>query len=137
MTAKELLNPRYELIAPYPNMNFKVGTILTYHEENNAFYWIDENKKQRFISNASNNFKGFEHLFRKMNWWEKRTKDEMPKKLVLLQNKDYPDFDISKEKVFHIEEWDMKKLHGFISVEKRIICSLNDWLPEYGYIPVD
>ena len=61
----------------------------------------------------------------------------MPKKLKSLCSKDNENFDIEKEEVFNILEWNMKTLDGIINHEKRQVCSLTSWNPEYGYIPVD
>lgn len=124
MTAKELLNPRFEVIADYPNSNFKIGQVI---ECTDIF-------EEGFPSSW---FLPYPHLFRKMNWWECRTKEQMPKKLISLAYKDKPDFDASKEEVYNILEWNMKSLDGIVDYERMQVCSLTSWSPEYSYIPVD
>jgi len=64
MTAKELMQPRFEVIAEYPNCIFKKGDILERIAE------VEELEK-------------YPHLFRKLNWWEFRKIEDMPKKLRL------------------------------------------------------
>ena len=63
-----------------------------------------------------------------MNWWEKRTAEEMPHKVKSLMN--------NKGDVYEIEEWDMELLVGWINKKERSCCSLLTFKPEYGYVPV-
>jgi hypothetical protein len=121
MNAKELLKPRFEVINDYPNNNYKLNQVIE-TEEN----WLE--------GHSSSYFEEYPHLFKKLNWWESRKLEDMPKKLKSLCN---DDFDIEKEEVFNILEWNMKTLDGIINHEKRQVCSLTSWNPEYGYIPVD
>ena len=116
----DLLKPRYEVIADYPNNEFgPIGTILDrdwgeYPEgETNPAKW---------------KISDFPHLFRKMNWWENRTAEEMPKRVKSMADE--------KGDVFEIEEWDMKLLIGWIDKKERTCCSLLSWKPEFGYVPV-
>lgn len=119
MTASELLLPRFEIIANFPNNTLgEVGTIL-------YFDWEFFPGRGHYVERVSD----FPHLFKKLNWWEKRTKEQMPKKLMAITD--------PKKEVFHIEEWDMDTLIGWINKKERIGCSLTTWMPEYGYIPVD
>lgn len=57
-----LLIPRYELIADFPRNRLKIGTIIL---DNDLEY----------------NFEKYPHLFKKLEWWEKRNTDEMPQYL--------------------------------------------------------
>lgn len=119
MTAKELMNPRFEVIADYPSNQNEVGTILQCPNFDNDFtkkYWIDSNER-------------YPHLFRKMNWWEKRTADQMPKRVMSILD--------DKGDTFDIQEWDMEILVGWIDKKERIFCSLLIFEPKYGYVPVD
>ena len=133
MTAKELLKPRFEVIELYPKSKYEIGQILT---ETVFEHYSLIIKGRNFTSNMPN-IEKYPHLFKKLNWWEKRKEEDMPKKVISLCYKDYKDFDISKQEVHHILKWDMKTLNGFINIEKRQVCSLISFSPEYGYIPVD
>lgn len=130
MEAKELLKPRFELIAEFPNNHYgKVGTIL----DRDWAKYPNDDETEKAIWRISD----FPHLFRKLNWWEHRKESEMPKKLKSLASKDNPDFDIDKEEIFHILKWDMNGMMGFTNIEKREVCDLELWGEGYGYIPVD
>lgn len=116
MTAKELLKPRFEVIADYPNPKdycyFPVGEIIKIESLEDINY-----------------LEKYPHLFRKLNWWEHRKIEDMPKKVMSLAD--------DKKDTYIIEEWDMEILVGWIDKEKRSACSLLSFNPEYGYIPVD
>lgn len=67
MTTEELLIPRYEIIADYPNNSFgKVGDIITpqsFESEDDFYDWeLDK----------------YPHLFRSLHWAEKREIEELP-----------------------------------------------------------
>ena len=62
MTQEDLLKPRYEVIADYPDSEFTVGQILEVD-----IYNPDED-----------DCKIFPHLFHKLEWWEKRDIKDMP-----------------------------------------------------------
>ena len=111
MSPKELIKPRFEVIADYPKSIFKIGEII---ENGNEFsYYTD-----------------YPHLFKKLNWWENRKENEMPSYLkhrldITSQNWTYD----------KIESWDMKILVGWVNEKERTGCSLLAWAPEYGYFP--
>ena len=81
MTVEELLMPRYKVIADYPHNPYKVGDLL---EEftNTAFKLtvtyngnsMDETQANTYPASA---IEKMPHLFRKLNWWEERTLDEL------------------------------------------------------------
>ena len=126
METKELLKPRFEVIADYPAMerngNYQIGDILT-----------DDGKtavlKQDGTPVFACDWEKYPHLFRKMNWWEKRTSEQMPKKVKSLAD--------AKGDVYEIEEWDMEIMVGWIDKKNRSCCSLLTFKPEYGYVPID
>ena len=67
MTIEELLIPRYEVIADYPNNTFgKIGDIITLQsfESEDDFYDWELNK--------------YPHLFRSLHWSEKREISDLP-----------------------------------------------------------
>ena len=73
MTAKELIQPRFEVIADYPASPFSVGDIITF---DGIVYGMGE--PQKFTREPEK----YPHIFRKMNWWEARTADQMPKRVM-------------------------------------------------------
>ena len=136
MKAKELLQPRFEVIETDPNSNFKKGHLLE-RIPNATNNWYNHNKSIIDAEILLEDIERYPHLFRKLNWWEHRNEKDMPKKLKSLCEKDNIDFDLEKEEVFHIIEWDMNGMMGFLNIEKREVCDLEIFAPEYGYIPVD
>ena len=109
MNIENLLKPRYKVIAGWPYMpkHAKVGELVA----------------DNFILKAAN----YPHLFKKLEWWEERKANEMPKYVMSLADK--------KGYVFIIEEWDMDMLIGWVDKKERSCCSLTAFKPEYGYFP--
>jgi len=130
MKSSELLSPRFEVIGEYPKCEFLNGQILCRIKyATNDCYHVDENAPVGGLDLSE--LEKYPHLFRKMNWWEKRKIEDMPSRLVsLLDNSDQPE-------VFDIVGWDMENLLGWIDVKTRECCSLLSFKPEYSYIPVD
>jgi hypothetical protein len=122
MTAEELMKPRFEIIADYPdNYHGKVGTIL----DRDWSRYPNDDETQEPVWRISD----FPHLFKKLNWWEHRTIDQMPKRVVSMADDNGNTYDI--------EEWDMDILVGWVNKESRKCCSLTAFNPEYGYFPID
>jgi len=121
MTAEKLLQPRFEVIAGFPNSDFKVGDI----EDRDWCQYPDSDETQKPLWKISD----FPHLFKKLNWWEHRKAEDMPKKVMSLAD--------DKKDTYDIEEWDMEILVGWIDKKSRSCCSLTTFNPEYGYVPVD
>jgi len=92
---KNLLNPRFEVIANYPKSIYKIGEII-----DNGYEFI-------YCDTDGLKYTDFPHLFKKLNWWENREEKEMPKYLKCDQFKE----------VYEIEYWDMKYLTGKIKGE--------------------
>ena len=128
MTATELMIPRFEIIAEYPNCEFKNGEIISRVKyATNDIYHTDENPPVGGLDLSE--IEKYPHLFRKMNWWEDRKAEEMPKQVIC---KAIP----NDTEIIDIEEWDMDILVGWINKEERTCCSLRSFKPEYGYFPV-
>lgn len=120
MTSKELLNPRFEVIADYPGNDEIIGHVLECPNFDNDFtvkYWCERNEK-------------YPNLFRKLNWWEKRNEEDMPKRLIC---KAIP----GDTEIIEIESWNMSCFYGWIDKRNRKCCSLHSFNPKYGYFPVD
>lgn len=130
MKAQELLNPRFEVIEKYPHSQYKVGDILELKEITTSK--IFHNDDEFLVGNyfKQDELESFPHLFRKLNWWEHRKKEDMPKKLICKAIKD-------DNEVMEILDWDMNNLFGWTDVENRKGCGLLSFNPEYGYFPVD
>lgn len=128
MTAKELMLPRFEVIETYPKSKFKKGDILE-RIPNATNDWYNADKSLINADILLEEIEQYPHLFRKMNWWEKRTADQMPKKVMSILD--------DKGDTFEIQEWDMEILVGWIDKKERSCCSLLTFKPDYGYVPVD
>ena len=76
MTNKELLTPRYEVIAKYPYCAYETGHIIQLYDN-------CESVKQWYGQ--------YPHLFRPLHWAEKREEIEMPK-YISLEGKIYEVF---------------------------------------------
>lgn len=129
MTAKELMQIRFEVIETYPKSKFKKGDILE-RIPNATNDWYNADKSFLNADILLEEIEQYPHLFRKLNWWEHRSVKDMPKRLICKAIKD--DTDVSE-----IEEWDMEMLLGWTNKEKRTCCSLRSFNPEYGYFPID
>lgn len=133
MTAQELLEPRYEIIAAYPCQPKEIGELLDTHQHTGMYLYMimyegaESHRKQYTHGQV---LQKFPHLFRKLNWWERRTEDQMPKKIKFLQD----------GSIINVIGWDMKMLFAYDSEDNRKNRSgygLTSFNPEYGYIPVD
>ena len=68
MTKEELLKPRWKVIADYPGMLYEVGDIIPAYD--NGVAYIVEGDSYSMID--------FPALFKKLEWWEERTQEQMP-----------------------------------------------------------
>lgn len=68
MTPDELLKPRYKVIADYPGNLWQIGEIL---DRDWGWNGDDENGFKNKVSD-------YPHLFKPLQWWEDRKKDDMP-----------------------------------------------------------
>ena len=118
MNPEKLLQPRFEVIADYPESPFTIGDILTM---NGSVYGTGN--PQQFTREPDK----YPHLFRKLPWWEKRERSEMPMYLKHTYN---------GETTFHkIESWDMEHFLGWLNEKERSCCSLLTWSFDYTYQP--
>jgi hypothetical protein len=78
MNRDTLLKPRYKVIADYPlsKMYFNIGDIL-YWDEKYESYRINEKQ----VAMNKDTVESFPHLFRRLEWWEERMIEELPKYL--------------------------------------------------------
>ena len=122
------MQPRFEVIETYPKSKFKKGDILE-RIPNATNDWYNADKSLINADILLEEIEQYPHLFRKLNWWEKRTADQMPKKVMSILD--------DKGDTFEIQEWDMEILVGWVDKKERSCCSLLTFKPEYGYVPVD
>lgn len=73
MTPEQLLQPRYEVIADYPESNFKIGQIISFIPVDPTDGWelADIAYNKRICPNYPN-------IFKPLSWWEHRAPDDMP-----------------------------------------------------------
>ena len=128
MTAKQLLLPRFEVIADYPNSIYNIGDVLELKEITNSK--IFHNNENFLVGNFFNQeeLEKYPHLFKKLQWYEKRKEEEMPKKVIFNEN---------PLEEYLIEKWDMIHLFGYIDIKQRSGCDLTIFNTGYGYLPVD
>ena len=122
------MQPRFKVIETYPKSKFKKGDILE-RIPNATNDWYNADKSLINADILLEEIEQYPHLFRKLNWWEKRTAEQMPKKVMSILD--------NKADTFEIQEWDMEILVGWIDKKERSCCSLLIFKPEYGYVPVD
>lgn len=119
----DLLKPRYEVIADYPGSEYPIGIVLVEDLPGHFSYQKDGRNWTTRLKDIN-----YPHLFRKMNWWEHRTAEEMPKRVKCMAD--------NKGDIYDIEEWDMERLIGWVDKKERTCCSLLTFKPEFGYVPV-
>jgi hypothetical protein len=104
------LKPRFKVIAEYPRCPYSIGEIFNVTTDNMCVF-----------------FAKYPHLFRKLNWWENRTEEEMPKMVKSQAN----------GSIYVIEKWDVKNNFGYVDFKNRRGCDLTAWKPKLGYVPFD
>ncbi len=128
----ELISPRYEVIDDYPeNKYFKVGDILCLETHRNGEVWLHYEYNEAFSAPRTINFQesyfsSYKNIFRKMQWWEQREENDMPKFLKHTLS-DSPT-------TYHkIIKWDMNLLIGYENEKNG--CNLRVWSTDYNYQP--
>jgi len=79
MTPQQLLIPRYEVIAPWPNCPFNIGEILIvekWRDENYEYKYLDGNEEWQYISEKT--LLECPANLRPLHWSERREIGEMP-----------------------------------------------------------
>lgn len=71
MTTEELLQPRFKVIANFPDNTRNIGDII-YVDNKKEKYWSDNYEK--WLST-------FPHLFKKLEWFEDRKVEDLPEYL--------------------------------------------------------
>lgn len=82
-TVDHLLTPRFEVIADYPGTMRNIGSVI-----DSDYTFLTHNDKGYPAQ--------FPHLFRPLQWWEKRTKEDMPKYLKEKRGNDLKYYQVKK-----------------------------------------
>ncbi len=83
MTVEELMQPRYEVIADYPNAKYEIGTILHVGKDIEECERADKSKI--YILNSGGQFDTFPAIFRPLQWWEKRDIGDLPEYVKIVK----------------------------------------------------
>jgi len=120
MTTEELLKPRYKVIANYPN------TVLLMNDIIELRYSVQLPQSKEYVNIGfagvrvwhEEELKRYPHLFKKLEWWEERSADELPKYIKV------------KDTGHYTNENDKKwKQSGEVVETKNEIDSLYFYLP--------
>lgn len=123
MKAKELLKPRYKVIADYPNSEHEIGEIIVLNENRQVTKEPFARLLQEpIIFLESDIDKSFPHIFKKLEWWEEREEKDMPSKITHKES-------VHKE-VVNIDRWIFidREIIGFQS-DNIGVSVLDGWLP--------
>lgn len=97
MKIEELLQPRFKVIADYPNSDWKVGDILC--RINRATEnWYHTNYGAFVGGIHYNTLIKYPHLFRTLKWHENREVNELPKFLKFINDEGEIEFVLKVEK---------------------------------------
>ena len=80
MTKNELMQTRFKVMSTYPNSKFKKGDILE-RIPNATNDWYNADKSLINADILLEEIEQYPHIFRKLNWWECRNVEDMPKKI--------------------------------------------------------
>lgn len=79
----DLLKPRYKVMADWPfNNSYNVGDIILMQLRSDGNYWNGNND----LYLREDQLRLYPHLFKKLEWWEDRKPEEMPKFLKDKEN---------------------------------------------------
>lgn len=85
MTKEELLKPRFKVIDKYPDSPFAVGEVLQltidkHFGKHYEYEWFGHDGR---YSEYESFFNEYPNIFKKLQWWEEREKNDMPKYVLL------------------------------------------------------
>lgn len=124
MTAKELLQPRFEVTSTYPNSKFLKGDILErIPRATNDWYNSDKSINADILLEEIQKHPA---LFREMNWWEGRTAEQMPKKVRFEDGE-----------IVEVTDWDMTNLKGYFKSSPKCYIGLNHFGKDNVLTPID
>lgn len=102
----DLMRPRYKVIADYPGNGRAIGEIY-YHVAGDAF-----GIKDIPLFMYDRDLEKYPHLFKKLQWWEDRKPEEMPKYVTCV----YKDFIVYKiGQVIEVEKQQSNQLGQYVA----------------------
>ena len=104
LSVEDLMQPRYKVIKMWPDMGpggYFEGQIITLSGSSNRQYYAVINGNDVYDAF----FDTFPHLFKKLEWWEERKAEEMPKYVR------FGDLD-KRHAVYKIEELHLNGCYG-------------------------
>lgn len=99
MTIEELLNPRYKVIAPYPNSKYRMGEIINYTDQSGS---VTSDTFCQFYDK-------YPHLFKKLFWYEEGDEKDMPEFVKFL----------GSDIIWKIKKWDYRWFNTPIPEKKE------------------
>lgn len=79
MTNEQLMQPRYLVIADYPDCFANVGVVLNLkYNSGQSQYEYDHTEHGGTYTSSESWFDEYPHLFRRLEWWEFRDEKDMP-----------------------------------------------------------
>ena len=111
MSNEELMMPRYKVIADYPFSPFMIGAIIHHNGE--------------AISDLAKNIHLYPYLFKKLEWWEERQVNDMPKYVkmncyIKPCTDNHENIELKKGQIFIPEKWGLNSFeigHWVFSVK--------------------
>lgn len=107
----KLMQPRFKVIADYPESPFEINSIFT----------ADDYKLTEESSFVDIEFREYPHLFRELQWWEDRKEDEMPEYVKVIDVSYLP----QSNTVFKIIRWEIDEIgqmKGYYSNDKAALA---------------
>lgn len=141
MSIEELLRPRFEVVADYPNNPWEVGTIFTYDKdqaqiltdrfERGIYKTIRENSPRiDSMVIAIGNIGKYPHIFKPCPWWQHRDIKDMPEYVKVPMGKKV--FGIDNSDVFKVDtHFYNKHKDCFIAVQdgRAFVSEYNKFQP--------
>lgn len=115
LSKEQLLEKRFEVIAPYPHMPWEVGDILiedSYGELKGITAGYPCTDKQITIDDVDKH----PHLFKPLSWWEKRQIEDFPAYVKILYSPESWEFTVGS--IRHVSGWTM------LEHTNRVVCDL-------------
>lgn len=122
MSVDKLLIPRYEVIGEYPNSKLNIGNILVPINSENIHFDCLEN----ILCDTVRSPEKYPHLFKRLEWYEKREVNDMPKYLKIDLNND------NSWKYHKVEKWNIP----FAYIKEKECYCLGPLSNAYQYLPI-